>query len=135
MKTKFQKIGDDALNSCENLISINIPLVTNIGVAAFAGWESLTSANFPSVTTIGEYAFYVCENLTSITLGTNFETETEIEFGINVFGGVETENVDLILGENVLPKPNLTLKIWQNTNYGYNNIDDDYIWKSIKITQ
>ena len=124
-------IGDSAFFECENLTAANFPLVTNIGKNAFFWCENLTAANFPLVTNIGDYAFWSCENLTSVIFGMDFETETEINFGMYAFGydlNVLTPNINLILGENVLPKPDIDKNTWQSDGKG-----KPYIWKSIKV--
>ena len=125
---------------CENLISISFPLVTFIGYAAFGACENLTTINFPLVTFIDGVGFTECEKLVSATFGTGFETETEIQFGMAVFGNddhyfygpIITPNIELILGEYVSwPVPDLNAKTWQ-TPYG-NEMGAPYVWKSIKI--
>jgi len=126
-------IGWRTFYGCKNLTTVNISLVTTIEYEAFSYCENLTSINFPLATTIKDSAFYDCKNLVSVTFGTGFETKTKIEFDeAGVFEGdderwneiILTPNLDLILGKNVLPKPNLEKKMWQ-----------DYLWKSIKIAQ
>ena len=132
-------IGSDAFSSCDTLTSVNFPLVTTIRYYAFSYCKNLVSINFPLVTTIDHNTFNGCVALISATFGTSFETETEIKFGVGVFGGpnvqwngpILTPNIDLTLGKYVLPTPNTIANIWQNTNDSIHNID--YLWKSIAI--
>ena len=127
-------IGDYAFYACEKLITVDFPSVTTVGNTTFAYCRNLTSINFPSVTNIGRNAFVDCEKLTSATFGTGFETETEIKFGEEVFLYIyETKYIDLILGEYVLPKPDLDVNIWQSNNHSYPSYYKNYIWKSITV--
>ena len=133
-------IGNYAFVGCFYLISVDFPLATTIGNGAFHFCSDLTSIDFPLVTTIKYTAFTYCKNLVSATFGTGFETETEIEFGMEVFGDgkwgsgspILTQNIELTLGKNVLPVPDLNANTWQ-TIYG-NETGTPYTWKSIKIT-
>lgn len=43
--------------------------ITRIGIGAFSGNENLVSVNLPSVTDVDKYAFYNCSSLTNLTLG------------------------------------------------------------------
>ncbi len=65
------RIGDDAFNRCEGLISINIPHgVTEIGSSAFQSCKNLKNILIPdSVNVIENYAFLSCYNLTNIYYG------------------------------------------------------------------
>ena len=69
---------------------------------------------------VGIQAFVLSENIKSVSFGTGFTEETRIEFGINVFswynGVPVTINMDLTLGEFVLPKPNLINRTWYDYN-------------------
>ena len=58
--------------------------------------------------------------MTSVILGTGFDEPTTITFGENIFYNVETENIDLCLGEFVLPPPDFDNNSWNG-----------YTWKSI----
>ena len=136
-------IGPYAFAYCKKLTSVYFPNVTTIKSSAFLSYgdppdstfNNLTSVNFPLVTTIGNFAFDGGSYLTSVSLGTGFETETEISFGLNVFewSSALTQNIDLTLGEYVLPKPDTIAKTWQKNNEIPPYPVRDYIWKSIKI--
>lgn len=57
--------------------------ITRIGVGAFSGNENLLSVNLPNVTQVDNYAFYGCTSLKSVTLG-------ELEkIGTDAFRGTE----------------------------------------------
>ena len=65
----------------------------------------------PGVTNLGNQMFTGCPMLSNVMIGTAFKTETEIVFGDDTFEGLEfpsiTPNIDLILGEFVLPLPDI----------------------------
>jgi len=117
-------IGFWAFAYCKNLIVANFPSATNIEYCAFAYCENLTTLVFPNVTHIGGRAFDQCSNLIFVSLGTDFTEPTIITldnlFGQGVFHNVETKNIDLCLGENVLPLPNFDNNTWNG-----------HTWKSI----
>ena len=132
-----QVIGGWAFYACSSLTTVDFLLVTTIGNRSFAGCQSLTTVSFPLITMVGSHAFANCNSLISVSLGTGFETETEISFDSDVFiddnnppNGL-TENIDLTLGEFVLPKPDLIARIWQK-NYNVCALKD-YVWRSITI--
>ena len=111
-------IENVAFVACINLISVDFPLVTNIGRQAFVSCVNLVSANFPLAQNIGLNAFATCFRLTTVSFGTGFESETEINFGVLTFNETPTTNIDLVLGEFVLPLRD-------------GNEWNGYIWKSI----
>ena len=115
------------------LKNFSAPNVKKIGNNAFRYCSNLTSVNFPLIAFIGENAFYNCQKLVSATFGIGFTYPTTINFGTDTFERYDslTKNIDLTLGENVLPKPNLTAKTWQDDNG--NGKGKPYIWKSITI--
>ena len=61
-------VGQNAFQSCNNLININFPLVTGIGQHAFFECTNLTSVNLPEATNIGDYVFGSCRKLTSVNM-------------------------------------------------------------------
>ena len=130
------EIWNRAFNLCVNLSSVNFPLATRIGYSAFGYCQNLPSINFPLVTRIEDYAFRFCRNLTSATFGTGFTTPTTIWFFSNsgVFGSGDTltKNIDLVLGENVLPEPDLNARTWQTDRMDVTD-GTPYVWKSITI--
>ena len=69
-KLTVTRIGKEAFDSCEELVSVEIPnSVTSIEKRAFTFCKSLTSITIPnSVTRIGSEAFAFCQSLTSITI-------------------------------------------------------------------
>ena len=138
----LKSIGSGAFSTCSGLISVDFPLVETIGHSAFSTCLNLTSVIFPLVQTVENFAFYRCNSLVSVSFGTAFEEETEIKFKARVFLGdnlgstIRTENIDLTLGRYVLPEPNLSAKIWQNTNGsndGTSHLDFDYTWKNLTV--
>jgi len=128
-------IGVEAFSFCKNLTTVSFPNVTTIMEDAFRACENLTIADFPLATTIGDGSFDWCYNLESVSFGTGFTTPTTIFFDADVWGGVfgfaegsGTENIDLILGENVLPAPDLEAMTWQSDGN-----TTPYTWKSIEV--
>jgi len=122
------------------LTEIYFPEARIIGSMAF-DMNNLVSIDLPKVTEFWNHAFGACYNLQSVSIATEFKEETEILFHGGVFGFMTeemgenlTKNIDLTLGEYVIPKP--TGNIWQkvaknNPAHGENNVD--YEWKSITI--
>ena len=76
------------------------------------------NVDFPHITYIGsggpqsedQTAFYNCPGLRNISFGTAHTTPTNISFGYAVFSTGMTNDIDLTLGEFVLPAPNLNAK-------------------------
>ena len=65
----IQYIGDGAISGKTNIKSVNLNAVLKIGANAFNYCESLISVTIPEgVTSIGNYAFYYCDSLTSVTI-------------------------------------------------------------------
>jgi len=133
------KIMYGAFMYCRKLEAINMPEVTEIGVAAFSDCSSLVAVNFPVVTSIGEFSFTDCEKLTTVSLGTGFTESTMIIMLIDAFkrkflgfrGDHLTPNINLTLGEYVLPKANLLNNTWYDDNG--DGTGNDYIWRSINV--
>ena len=120
------------------LTEIYFPEARIIGGMAFY-MNNLVSIDLPKVTDIGTSAFDDCYNLQYVSLGSKLEEETEILFDGSVFGfmyeGINiTKNIDLTLGKHVLPKPigNTWQKVAVNEPlHTENNVD--YEWKSINL--
>lgn len=66
-------IGNDAFDSCKNLISVIFPEgFANIGESAFDSCENLTNIIIPdSARNIGNFAFVRCKNLKNVTILNN----------------------------------------------------------------
>jgi len=127
-------IETQAFNNCSGLTSIVFPNVISIKHSAFSYCSNLISINFPRVTAIESYAFYFCYSLTSANFGTYFFMPTEIDFGHCLFGinNDLTEQIDLTLGEYVLPSPDLDANTWLTNNWTWwPPFYIPYTWKSI----
>lgn len=79
IKSNATKIRYAAVDGCENLASVDCPLVTTIDKLAFRDCTNLKTANFPSAISMDLYAFKGCTNLTNInfpalTTMTGYET-------------------------------------------------------------
>ncbi|MDE6970895.1 MAG: leucine-rich repeat domain-containing protein, partial [Eubacterium sp.] len=76
------EIGDRAFESCEDIVSVEIPLtVTKIGKHAFGKCGRLESIVIPdSVTEIGSRAFISCESLKDVKLSKNISKIEESVF-------------------------------------------------------
>jgi len=91
---------------CINTLSVSSNSVTEVGRFAFYRCDRLKSVNFPNITFLDNNSIEACTSLVSVSLGTAHTTPTPIAFGGSVFRQVNTEEIDLILGKHVLPKPN-----------------------------
>ena len=107
-------IGVGSFGDSWSLEYIHFPSVRYIDDSGFSG-SGIVSADFPLVEYIEEDAFADCENLISVSFGTGFTSPTEIYFGDDVFDYYATQDIDLILGGNVLPAPDLENNTWQTT--------------------
>jgi hypothetical protein len=70
-------IGQQAFQSCQNLVTVTIPGsgVTTIGQFAFYFCQNLATVSIGSgVTTIGQYAFDSCQNLATVSIGSGVTT-------------------------------------------------------------
>jgi hypothetical protein len=65
------KINKSAFLDCDNLVSVSLPGVTEIGNAGFNSCNVLENVYAPSVKTIGEQAFQSCTALTTVVTGTS----------------------------------------------------------------
>ena len=107
-----------AFYNCHSLVNVNIPNLKTIRHSAFLNCTSLVSIDFPNVSYIGsggpqdgeQTAFYNCTGLRSVSFGTGHTTPTTISFGYAIFTGTTTPDIDLVLGEFVLPKPNMSAR-------------------------
>jgi len=136
---KAKTLGSMCFYRCYSLLKADFPECTTIGSWAFSICSSMVSVNFPKATKIlGFGSFSNCYSLTSFSIGTELETETEIELGHATFASTPTENVILKLSQYVIPKPDTVAKIWGNSNcehpyYGNGEHFIDYVWKNIII--
>jgi uncharacterized repeat protein (TIGR02543 family) len=113
-------IGGSAFWAAPNtsvLATVSFPNVETIGNDAFWNCDKLTEVSFPNVETIGNWAFWNCDALAKVSLGTGFIIQTEINIGENIFRDVETEDITLILGENVSP-PRTAGNTWNGITFG-----------------
>ena len=120
-----------SFSSCRAIVSLNLPKVTLIGIeeeyfvdGAFSGCYALTSVDIPNLKIIGNGygAFEGCTSLTSVSFSTDLEEGAVTSFGSGIFKNVPTNNADLILGQYVTPKPDITNNTWLN-----------YPWKNINV--
>jgi len=132
---KFQSLETININAfwgCSKLKYVTLPSLKKIKERTFGICNDLISIELPLISSIGDMAFVSCNNLQTISLGTEHKTLTTITLGNNVFYGVNTTNIDLILGETVIPIPNLLNNSW---NYEYYNDEEqiNYYWKTITV--
>jgi hypothetical protein len=112
------------VTNCKNLIKVSFPNAPE--VSGFSNCISLATIDFPVIEVMaGESLFNSCDALTYAIFGTGFREPTyvNIENGTfygSILGRDITKNIELILGENVLPE--------RNGNYW-----NGYYWKSIKL--
>lgn len=97
-----------AFNNCGNLVSANLPLITDIPAFAFSECVSLTDTDFAHVVTIGENAFTGCAELRSLNFPvlTALARTTPYPYGVSPFS--RCSNLDtLILGGNEVVECNI----------------------------
>lgn len=83
-----QFVGEHAFDDCEDLESVEFPIVKTVGDYAFKDCSSLSRAEFPTVTRINDYAFSGCTSLTTLIVGT--DSQVVCELGSNVFNGANS---------------------------------------------
>ena len=119
-------IGEEAFGDCSAIQKLNLPRVETIESFAFVNNTSLTEAALPSIKTVGNRAFWGCKKLKKVTFGSGHTEAQMIILGQQIFGGIGkgaptgAEDIELELGENVLPAPN-------------GNSWNGYTWKKITI--
>ena len=113
-------LGNKVFYGCTALTSAQLFNLETIGNSAFKGCTALGAVFFYTVESIGDSAFAGCSALSFVAMGTHFTTPTAITFGNNVFSGVATGNIDLIISANVLPAPS-------------GNTWNGYTWRSITM--
>jgi len=123
-------IGEDAFAFCTGLTEVVFPQAAKIDDFAFNPCPALLKVNFPRATAIGDHVFSNNRSLNAVSFGTDFTAPAGIHFGRCVFGLMAflTRNIDLTLGENVLPNP--SENIWQHDNVTISFVPV-YRWKSI----
>ena len=133
-------IGKMAFFGNNYLVKANTNNVETLDTGAFAFCTELKILELPVVIRLEKFVFDFCYNISVIAFGTEFTAPTHIYFesGIFIEGTIPnthiTNKIDLILGEFVLPKPDIEKREWQSY-YGDQLLPDKdpYYWKSIKI--
>ena len=131
-------IGTSAFEGCVKLEpymdrTLDLSNVTTIKRRAFYNCRSIRRIKMPKITSIEPYAFAGCASLAYWNIGSGFKEATLVEFGPEIFGlppgaaGLRADediasNIELVLGENVLPKPEG--KTWNGCT-----------WKSVTVGQ
>jgi len=119
----LETIGNGAFQNCLSLQYFpHCPELKHIGEFAFSDCISMQEVNIPKVgsNSIGAKAFSGCTSLRKVTLGTGLTEPTHVNVANNAFDN--TSNIDLFIGENVLPKRE-------------GNSWNGYTWKSITVQQ
>lgn len=65
------EIGEEGLAYNPSLTTINLPSVTTVGMSCFRDDYALESISLPAVTVISAQCFYDCESLTNLTLSSS----------------------------------------------------------------
>jgi hypothetical protein len=113
-------LGDYCCAYLDNLKEVNLPSVEYVGQGAFANCLSLTNISLPKAETIEIMGFYSCSSLTSVYI------PNAAEFGNHIFGGCNTENIDLTLNESQRAYVDMTTYTWFCNQ-------DSYPFKSISF--
>ena len=74
-----KKVADNVFNGYNELVTVNFPKATSIGVRSFQGCTSLNTVDFTSAKSLGNYAFKECSSLRNVTIP-NVETIGEYAF-------------------------------------------------------
>src|SRR5574344_599272 len=90
-------LGDNTFSGCTNLAHVDVPIASTIGKNSFKDCTSLTVLNLPAAKSVGDYAFEGCTGLTKMILGSSSISITT--WGTEVFKGVTTSNIDLIVSK------------------------------------
>ena len=64
---EVEMVGEDAFNSCQQLLSIDIPNLKDLRAAAFARCLNLDHVHFDLIDSVPRSAFYVCNKLTDFS--------------------------------------------------------------------
>jgi len=125
------QIEMEAFYGCSSLQKLSLPATEEIGMYAFAGCSGLTELALPKIKSIGYSAFSGCPNIWKVSFGKGHTEAQMITLSETIFGSSQTratgeanasfpENLELELGENVLPKP-------------VDNTWNGYTWKSVTV--
>lgn len=108
-------IGNGAFYNCINLINVNIPnSVSDIETNTFRNCENLNTVVIPnSVTSIEEYAFLGCIGLENLTV--NWETPLVLSTDSDIFNGVNTADVNLLVPEGTESNYEI-VEVWETFN-------------------
>lgn len=134
--------NNGAFTSCVNLTEVNLPLVTSVGKATFAGCSILERAELGNCTTIGDGAFQNCVTLSAIEIdwskvtslgGVAFYNCTSLAFddlslpnletlGQNAFYGVKIKKISDLGKITTLPAASTT-----SQNYGDKSVLEEVV--------
>jgi hypothetical protein len=111
-------LSANMFNGCTNLQNVSIDGVTSLPANAFTGCTSLTHLNLTasSMNTIGDNAFSGCTALTTLKI-----YQRVYNWGVTVFDGVNTGNVDLYVNTGQTGVSGNTITCG-STTYTFKNI-------------
>ncbi len=118
---QLRSMGNAAFYECSRLRTFSLPNLENIGMSAVAYCIALENLELPRIVTIEGYSFNSCTNLRTVTLPSSLQTIGDYAFsfcrslqrialsatepptlGFDVWGGVETSQVDLNVPQNAI---------------------------------
>jgi hypothetical protein len=124
------RIEMEAFGECSSLQKLSLPATEVIDMFAFLDCTGLTELALPKIKSIGDYAFLGCPNIWKVSFGRGHTEAQMIALSERIFGTPATRagseanasfaNIELELGENVLPKP-------------AGNSWNGYTWKSVTV--
>ena len=125
------RIETEAFGECSSLQKLSLPATESIEMFAFVDCSGLTELALPKIKSIESYAFLGCPNIRKVSFGKGHTEAQMITLSETIFGSTQTraageanasfpENLELELGENVLPKP-------------VGNSWNGYTWKSVTV--
>jgi hypothetical protein len=112
-----------------SLISVNIPIVENVGETAFCGCSSLKSIDLSNVKTLGNSAFVCCDSLKIVILSdvsylcVQNITNMSIQFYVLYFKSDTKINIEDINKNFEAHIPSNAKIIYVNNNINYDNFD------------
>ena len=119
------KIGESAFEGCTSIKNTTFAHTESIARFAFSECTGLEQIGLPMIKSIEKWAFESCPNLKYASFGTGHTTAQVIAFSERIFGmgdplRASSPGIELVIGENVLPKP-------EGNNW------NGYTWKSITV--
>ena len=89
-------VGDNAFNGCTALVSVTAPALKTIGASAFSGCKALTSIHAPNTISLGANAFYGCTGFVSVSFPSVMAIESAAFSGCSNLREISMNSVETI---------------------------------------